>query len=287
MKKIFLAIILSLIFTNSVFAGPLELPREPFYLPVLMYHQISEKSNRLGEYVISPKEFEDDLKLLKELGYETITTADLIKYAESGYRKVPEKAIMITFDDGYLSDYIYAFPLLEKYEMKAVFAVVGQYADIYSVENADKNINYAHTSWSEMAEMNKSDFVEFISHSNDMHNLKKRRGALKKKKESEADYIQALECDIIALKSKFEEHFNEAPVSFACPFGNFNNKLKEILKDNEFKVILTSEQKNNILKGEEDELFDINRIVRNHGMNLEKLINKLESQKKNSNGNGA
>ncbi|MCL2593610.1 MAG: polysaccharide deacetylase family protein [Defluviitaleaceae bacterium] len=281
MKKIFVAFFaMCLMFPSFVSAteSPLELPPEPFYLPVLMYHQISENPKRLCEYVISPEAFESDLKLLKELGYQPITTAELLKYAENKYQNVPEKAIMLTFDDGYLSDYVYAFPLLEKYEMKAVFAIVGAFADIYSVENADKNIRYAHTSWAEMAEMNESEFVEFVSHTNDMHNLKKRRGALRKKSESIESYKKALECDIAALNEKFEEHFGETPTALACPFGNFNQELQQALKESGFTVILTSEQKNNILTGKEDELLDINRIVRNHGMDLKKLLDKLESQ---------
>ena len=85
-----------------------------------MYHHISKKTSALGAYVITPEQFESDLKFIKDKGYEAITTQNLVDYFDGKF-ELPEKPIMITFDDGYLSFYEYAYPLLKQYNMKAVF----------------------------------------------------------------------------------------------------------------------------------------------------------------------
>lgn len=81
-------------------------------LPTLMYHGIRKSTSAQNKYVISPDEFESDLKYIKENGYETIVVADLLEYFDNG-KALPKKPIMITFDDGCLNNYTYAFPLLK------------------------------------------------------------------------------------------------------------------------------------------------------------------------------
>ena len=86
-------------------------------LPILMYHGIRKSTSAQNKYVISPDEFESDLKYIKENGYETIVVADLLEYFDNG-KALPEKPIMITFDDGCLNNYTYAFPLLKNIMQK-------------------------------------------------------------------------------------------------------------------------------------------------------------------------
>ena len=143
-----------------------------------MYHQVLDKPDKLGKYVISPRELEEDLRLLDSLGYETVTVRDLIDFCD-GKRKLPQKPIMLTFDDGYQTDYINVFPLLRQYNMRAVFSVVGSYTEKYSQENIDKHINYAHLSWDEIREMYESGLCEFQNHSYNLHSLERRHGCLK------------------------------------------------------------------------------------------------------------
>ena len=82
-----------------------------------MYHGIRKSTSAQNKYVISPDEFESDLKYIKENGYETIVVADLLEYFDNG-KALPEKPIMITFDDGCLNNYTYAFPLLKNIMQK-------------------------------------------------------------------------------------------------------------------------------------------------------------------------
>ena len=93
---------------------------EKIKLPVIMYHNISKKQSLINKYCVSVNQFENDLKYIKSQGYNCITSAQLIDYVYNG-KKLPKKPFMITFDDGYESFYVYAYPLLKKYTTYGVF----------------------------------------------------------------------------------------------------------------------------------------------------------------------
>lgn len=240
-------------------------------LPVLMYHQVLDLPSKLGKYVVSPAELEADMKLLADRGYETVTVNDLIDYCD-GKRNLPKKPVMLTFDDGYETDYVNVFPLLKKYNMRAVFSVVGSYAEKYSEPNINKHINYAHLSWDEMREMSKSGLCEFQNHSYDMHSLKGRRGALKKRGENDEHYLKTMEDDIKHSQTLFYDNLGMAPKCFTYPFGSEDDKLREIIKTHGFSASLGTYEKVNVLTGSRDELYDIRRYNRAHGRNIEKIL---------------
>ena len=93
-------------------------------LPVAMYHSVTDQGDSPGEYVISPSMLEKDLQWLSQHGYETVVVGDLVSQVENG-TPLPEKPVMLTFDDGYYNNYRNAYPLLQKYGMQAVLSPVG------------------------------------------------------------------------------------------------------------------------------------------------------------------
>lgn len=127
-------------------------------LPIIMYHGILRDSKRQGKFVISPSEFEADLKYLTGHGYHTIVMQDLIDYVQNG-TPLPEKPVMLTFDDGYFNNYVYAYPLLQQYQCKMVLSPIGRYADEYS-ESGEENANYSNATWARLKEMADSGLVE-------------------------------------------------------------------------------------------------------------------------------
>ena len=102
----------SIRFTVSAPSHLLLDKRETIEIPIIMYHGITESENSESEYFISQSRFESDLKWYKDNGFTTVLPSQLIAYAESG-AKLPEKPILLTFDDGYCNNYLYAYPLLE------------------------------------------------------------------------------------------------------------------------------------------------------------------------------
>ncbi len=96
-------------------------------LPVLLYHCIGDRAD--NDYWMSASEFSAQMKQLKELGYHSITSRDLEGYLFD-HRKLPEKPVMITFDDACHNLYTHAWPILKKY---------GFVADIYIFTGAIRN----------------------------------------------------------------------------------------------------------------------------------------------------
>ncbi len=89
-------------------------------VPVLLYHHINYANDVLS---ISPELFEAQLKYLKEEGFESISKEALAEYMQTG-KKSFKKGVVITFDDGYLDTWVYAYPLLKKYGFKAILFLV-------------------------------------------------------------------------------------------------------------------------------------------------------------------
>ncbi len=90
-------------------------------VPVLLYHHINYEDDVLS---IPPELFEEHLKFLKSEGYESITKEQLKEYMENGKKTWKDKAVVITFDDGYLDTWVYAYPLLKKYGFTAILFLV-------------------------------------------------------------------------------------------------------------------------------------------------------------------
>ncbi len=246
-------------------------------LPVLMYHHIMEKGKLIGDYCITPSQFEEDLKYIKDKGYTTVSADDLLEFY---YNKIPlpEKPIMITFDDGYESSYVYAFPLLKKYNMKAIISIIGNYSDLYStIPSSEKDVSYSHITWDQAKIMQNSKLIEIGNHTYNLHSIEKGRKGVVKKNDN-GFYNGEMKEDILKLQKKIEENLGMTPVIFAYPFGSRNEKTDKIIKDIKFKVVLGCEEKVNILTGtNKEELYNIKRFNRPHNIKTEDFFKKFEN----------
>src|SRR5690606_15516884 len=88
-------------------------------LPILMYHHISPAA---GSLTTSPQRFESQLRWLAERGYKTVGAEEVDRFLAG--EPIPAKSIVLTFDDGYLDNWVYAHPLLAEYGMKALLFVI-------------------------------------------------------------------------------------------------------------------------------------------------------------------
>lgn len=104
--------LLMLLFRCSLFRTEgVSDPRENgIPLPVLMYHSVF--SGRHSDYVVPPEVLESDLAYLSDHGYQAVLVSDLVEYVYNG-KALPEKPVMITFDDGYYNNLEQCLPLLE------------------------------------------------------------------------------------------------------------------------------------------------------------------------------
>ena len=247
---LYLAILLAVCCTiHLYFTAPDALPvsgtDDGIHLPILMYHGLTKDSSKIGKFVISQKMFEQDLQYLKENGYNTVTVDQVIDYVKCG-EKLPEKPIILTFDDGYYNNYCYGFPLLKENNMKAVISPIGKYSDLYS-DSDDRNPAYAHIGWDEIKEMIESGLIEFQNHSYDLHhNTNGRTGAKKKTGESLAAYGKFLEDDLMIFQEKMRENTGYTPTTFTYPYGGISEASYEILERLGFQASLSCEEKINI-----------------------------------------
>lgn len=241
-------------------------------LPIVMYHHISDSEKRWGSYVISTAEFESDLKYLRDEGYTSISTEQLIQWAD-GNGVLPEKPVMITFDDGFESTYVYAMPLLEKYGMKAVVSVVGAVTEQYT-KNPDHNVGYSYMDWNEVKKLDKGNVFEVQCHTYNMHSLSPRKGCNKMKGESETNYEKALNEDFTLFQTKFTNVTGHSSNVLALPFGTFCKSTIEIAKKNGFEVIFLCAEKVNKLTGNKNELLSLGRYNRPHGKTSESFFER-------------
>lgn len=117
-------------------------------LPIIMYHSILRESRRQGNYTVSPDTLESDLAWLKKNGYQTVVVQDLLDYVKRQV-PLPEKPVMITFDDGFYNNYYYAYPIAKKYQAKIIISPVGYYTDLYTGGDAD-HANYSYLTWGKL-----------------------------------------------------------------------------------------------------------------------------------------
>lgn len=87
---------------------------EGIELPIVMYHHILKDQSRLNKYTISPDEFRRDMQYLQDNGYTPVLMQDLLLFVQEGV-PLPDKPVMITFDDGYESFHEYAYPILKEF----------------------------------------------------------------------------------------------------------------------------------------------------------------------------
>jgi peptidoglycan/xylan/chitin deacetylase (PgdA/CDA1 family) len=99
-------------------------------IPVLMYHSVApEMSDWVFKYLsLDPGVFEDQISSLARSGYVPVFLSELHQYV-SGRRRLPPKAIALTFDDGYVDNWVFAFPILRKYGFKATVFVSTDFID--------------------------------------------------------------------------------------------------------------------------------------------------------------
>ncbi len=245
-------------------------------LPIVMYHHITRNDKRAGEYTVTEKEFENDLEYIRSKGYTTVTVADLSDYV-NGKSALPEKPIMITFDDGFESFYSIAYPLLKEHSMKAVVSVIGSVTEKYSKIN-DHNINYSNMTWSEINEMHQSGLIEFQNHSYNMHSAKNggRKGISKKYKESDSEYKKLLVDDLCKTQKLFMENCSFEPTAVAYPYGAYSKNTLKIVKECGFICTLVCEERiNKITVGDKNCLFNLGRYNRPGGMSTADFFDKL------------
>lgn len=240
-------------------------------VPIIMYHSILKDPAMHGEYVVSPDAFEDDLIFLKENGYNTIVMQDLINYVYED-KELPEKPVILTFDDGFYNNYLYAYPLVIKYNFKMVLSPVVAFTEKYS-DSEDFGASYANCRWIDLKEMKKSGYVEIQNHTYDMHsNSGTRLGIKKNTQETVSMYAETITEDLTKAQDAFKYHLKYTPTTFTYPFGAYSKESTDILKKLGFKASLCCEENTNTITKDKNCLYNLGRFLRSNNRSVEFIL---------------
>ncbi len=245
--------------------------QEGIFLPVVMYHSITE--NPQSDYQLSPEMFAQDIYYLYANGYETVSVGQLLAYTE-GKGTLPEKPVLLTFDDGFYNNLSLALPILEEYHMCAVISVVGYYTEI--IAEKDPHIDkYSYLTWGDIQELLKSGRIEIGSHTYHLHSNDTRAGCSIRYGEELSAYTSMLYEDLKKLQSGMQEHTGTVPKIFAYPYGFVCRESIPVLKDLGFLCTLTCREQGNYITHDPECLYGLGRYNRNPDESTEAFFSRI------------
>ncbi len=214
---------------------PIELPVS---VPILMYHHLEPDG------VLTPERFRADMEELLAAGYETVFLEEIYAYVQ-GTGELPEKPVVVTFDDGYLSNYLYAYPVARELGIKLEISVIGWSVGLDKNPDTGKTI-YPHFSWAQAREMVSSGLVRIQSHSYSLHAYDKdgtpdRVGVLIKPGETEEEYAQMLLGDCETMRTTMRTELGYAGLVFTYPYGRYDARSEALLAQAGYVITVSTD----------------------------------------------
>lgn len=252
--------------TDYKFNGTVEDESYSTEVTIINYHHFADEL--ISDSTMTIERFESHVIALLNAGYETVHISDLINYVEKGIA-LPEKPLVITMDDGYLSNYNLAYEVLKKHNVKSTFFVIGSSVGKDTYKTSDNPI-IPHYTYEQAKEMMDSGLIEIQSHTYDLHQYGPFEASIEGARESmvmldsdtEESYITALNADIDTMNDMFQTHLGIDVYALAYPRGGFDIKTEIITEQAGIGVTLTTvEGRNTIIKGLPQSLRQLNRYT--------------------------
>lgn len=172
-------------------------------VPILLYHHIDVSPNS-SRYYVPPKKFEEQIKLLHDWGYESITTDMLVQAILTGV-ELPPRPLIITFDDGHMDNYTTAYPIMQRYGFKGVLYLVANYIGTEGYMDVDQILEMHNAGW------------EVGSHSMNHLDLTK----------LDPDKLRD---ETVGSRKALEERLGIPILTFAYPFGYYDNSVMDYVQ---------------------------------------------------------
>ena len=266
-------------FTDVLSPEPLSPDEISTQVPILMYHHLSEDVT--NSEMVSPEQFEAQIRALSEAGYTGVSFDELQAYVLRG-EPLPEKPVVITFDDGYESNYTLAYPILQKYGMKAAIFAIGVSFGKDHYKDTDHAIT-PHFGAAEAAEMAASGLVSIQSHTYDMHQWPPyesgsavRENILPLPGESEEAYVQALTEDFTRSRALLEDATGLPVDVLAYPAGQYSTLAQVTLQSLGVHVTLsTNPGVNTVVRGLPQTLYAMLRFGITEDVTPEALLDMI------------
>ncbi len=261
---------------------------------IFSYHEIAENSETLDStYAVSVANFEAQMKWLIEDGYHFIRIDDIINFRKNN-KPLPSKAVLITFDDGYQSVYANAFPIIKKYQIPTVIALVGSWLQATNKVDFDGHLidRSKFLSQKEIKEMVASGLVEVGSHSYFLHRgiLGNPQGNLepaaitrqwlpdKKVYEDDKSYQRRIYDDLKTNNDFLKKYTGQKPRVMVWPYGDYNMEVRKIAESLEMPVGLTLDDGSNTTT---TPLWGLRRILVDQKMSYTDMERNMWDRNKN------
>ena len=218
-------------------------------VPILMYHYLSDPPRGADRYrrdlSVSPALFEQHLAYLRDQGYQSITLEQLLRNLALG-EPLPERPVIITFDDGYADNYANAFPLLEQYGFSGTFFVVTELAERASAGMTEPDGTvYAdeYMTWQQMQEMQAAG-MDIQCHARVHEDL------------TDMD-DERLIWQVLGCSEMIESNLGQRPRFVAYPSGIYDQRVAQFFASDAYWGGITTKQ-GSVQRS--DDLFELQRL---------------------------
>ncbi len=199
-------------------------------VPILLYHHITTDSFSDDDSIslISPEDFRLHMTAIKT-NFSPISLREYCDYVkcEDGSRDIPDNAIIVTFDDGYSSNYEIAYPILKSLEIPATIFVV---TDTVGAKAGEGKVNNSHFTWEEAKEMEASGLIDIQSHT------------VNHARVTDYDFAEQIR-QIRKSKYDIEKNLGHICDMIAYPYGDYNENIKQMARDAGYTVQLLVDDK--------------------------------------------
>jgi peptidoglycan/xylan/chitin deacetylase (PgdA/CDA1 family) len=206
-------------------------------VPVIMYHDILPEKQVFFD--VTPAEFEADLQLIRDSGLTPISLDQLNSHLATGI-PLPEKPILLTFDDGYEGHYTYVLPLLRQYGYPGAFGIY--------TSKVGSSIGRSSLSWEQLREMAADPLVTIASHS------------ISHPPDLGVLPAEHLRREVVESKRILETELGISIDHFVYPEGNYNAQVQHWAKLAGYRSALTMNDAENRFAGDSIDLLSIDRI---------------------------
>src|SRR5947207_2897407 len=205
---------------------------------IFCYHRLVDKVRYPGTE-ITPAAFEAQMKELKDKGITVISMQDLLAW-KRGEKNIPPRCAVVTFDDGWKSQYEVAWPILKKFGYPVTLFIYTE-----GVRGGSLGGGEAIT-WEQLADM-RDNGVDIEAHTATHQDLREGHtvtviepgGKRTRKKLTGADYEKWVQNEVVGCKELLEQRLGIKTNCFAVPFGNYNERVKELARNAGYEAMFT------------------------------------------------
>jgi peptidoglycan/xylan/chitin deacetylase (PgdA/CDA1 family) len=180
-------------------------------VPILTYHNLAEQAK--GRLVLAAASFREQMQYLKTNGYRVVSLADFVEFTRLG-RQLPQRAVVLTFDDGYRSFKDYAYPVLKELGFTATLFI---YTDWVGAGRGS-------LSWNDLRELTAAGF-DIEAHTKTHADLRRAQG------ETEAQYARRMRTELELPQDLFNKNLGRRSPILAYPYGRWEEGLLPKVKE--------------------------------------------------------